>query len=633
MLAAVYRARRGSHKQRQKLVVPSAQAAEEPGEKRRRGSDLPSTANDAVHPKKRKIKGTARQRAAPETETAAGTEPVDPASEATEIQKPCQNLKSKAAEEHSQEQVLAAHVPVGVSPPKKSKTSGAARRRAAAEARSRAERGPAESLATQVPPDSAQAPEISAVQVPELEPPPMTQAELQEVQVSGSGAESPDLKPWLSFEDVRKGGPKGKLPSAVVSYMGKFKNFKDPTPIQAYCWPAACAGRNVVGISKTGSGKTLAYVCPGLSRILSYKRAAVPTFGPYAVVLAPTRELTIQIAKEAKGLCKALNIQLACLYGGASKAEQIKSLDKGVDFIVAAPGRLDDLASKPDKFTGATLISLSMVSYLVLDEADCMLDLGFEPQVRRLLIKVAENRQLLCFSATWPKKVESLVQEFSKDVLSIRIGSSALAGVAGNQNVEQKVVIIRAGHQGDADREAKKQALWNILWERHEETCLVFCAMKKTAAVLAHQLKEDGFSARGLHGDMLQQDREVAMRAFKTGEVKILVATDVAARGLDVKGIALVVSYDPPSQLEEHVHRIGRTARGKAMHGVAYTLLGSDDVRQAKLVAESMRSAGQAVPPELLELSLRRVENSQTRKLAKQRAKKKQKLKGAVSVC
>ncbi|CAE7203297.1 unnamed protein product, partial [Symbiodinium sp. CCMP2456] len=226
--------------------------------------------------------------------------------------------------------------PPAVPPESKgSKTSGAARRRQAkAKAKAEAE--------AQVP---VQAVEADAGEA-------LSQAALNAVQVSGPGCESEDFKPWLSFSEVQAGGPTGKLPQVVTSYMAQYRSFRQPTPIQAYCWPAACAGRNILGISKTGSGKTLAFLCPGLARVLSFRSSPTPSFGPYVLVIAPTRELAVQIAKDAKGLCLALRIRLACLFGGTSKGEQVKSLDQGVDLIVATPGRLDDLVSQPDRFTG-----------------------------------------------------------------------------------------------------------------------------------------------------------------------------------------------------------------------------------------------------------------------------------------
>eukprot|EP00928_Gymnodinium_smaydae_P028559 TRINITY_DN21745_c0_g2_i1.p1 TRINITY_DN21745_c0_g2~~TRINITY_DN21745_c0_g2_i1.p1 ORF type:complete len:642 (-),score=131.11 TRINITY_DN21745_c0_g2_i1:47-1972(-) len=452
---------------------------------------------------------------------------------------------------------------------------------------------------------------------------PLSQEELSRVCVSGKDAESADFKPWLTFEAVRKGGPRGRLPAAVVAYMAKWKRFAEPTPIQAHCWPIACSRRDVIGLSKTGSGKTLAYMLPGLSHVLSVRTSKSMSFGPYVVVLAPTRELAIQIEKDVQVLCRAIAVKTVCIYGGAPKNEQIRSLGDGADVVVATPGRLDDFSANVDKFSGRSILSLSMVSYVVLDEADCMLDLGFEPQIRKIFSRVSKERQMLLFSATWPKKVQALADAFLKEPVSVRIGAGETSVAAGNTAVEQRVLILEVDKTGEADRAAKKTELWRLLWEQGDGTCIVFCAMKKTAAVLAHQLRQDGFKALGLHGDLPQQEREKNMATFKAGEARILVATDIAARGLDVHDVSLVVSYDPAVQLDDHVHRIGRTGRSGGRRGIAYALLGADDVRQARFVAESMRSSGQEVPENLAELTGRRLENAQSRRNANKKAKKK----------
>ncbi|CAE7819329.1 unnamed protein product [Symbiodinium sp. CCMP2592] len=346
-----------------------------------------------------------------------------------------------------------AALPAATEPePKQSKTSGAARRRLAKE-KAKAE------AAIQVPVENTEAAAGEA----------LSQAALNAVQVSGPGCESEDLKPWLSFSEVQVGGPKGKLPQVVTSYMAQYRSFRQPTPIQAYCWPAACAGRNVLGISKTGSGKTLAFICPGLARILSFRSSPTASFGPYVLVIAPTRELAVQIAKDAKGLCLALRIRLACLFGGTSKGEQVKSLDKGVDLIVATPGRLDDLVSQPDRFTGREILSLSMVHYVVLDEADCMLELGFEHQVRRLLGKVNAKHQILCFSATWPPKVEVLAKERVKNAIRIEVGANQATGISGNSNCEQHVRCLR---QSTAEAKTREQPAGTVLGKSvYEKVC------------------------------------------------------------------------------------------------------------------------------------------------------------------
>eukprot|EP00913_Durusdinium_trenchii_P032507 g30433.t1 len=245
--------------------------------------------------------------------------------------------------------------------------------------------------------------------------------------------------------------------------------------------------------------------------------------------------------------------------------ERIKSLHFGVDQLICTPGRLDDLVSKPDKFTGQSILSLSMVHYVVLDEADCMLDLGFEPQVRRLLQHVAEQRQILCFSATWPKKVQALTKELLPDAIHIKVGASD--GISGNRDVEQHVRLLT----GDRFQELK-----TILQSHPNQACIIFCALKKTAASLNRWLREESFASGAIHGNLMQQERIEVMEQFRKEELKILVATDVAARGLDLKRILVVVNYESPVSLDAHVHRVGRTGRA-GQRGHAYSLLEPED--------------------------------------------------------
>ncbi|OLQ02049.1 putative DEAD-box RNA helicase HEL64 [Symbiodinium microadriaticum] len=318
-----------------------------------------------------------------------------------------------------------------------SKTSGAARRRLAkAKAQAEAE--------VQVPLEAVEADAGEA----------LSQAALNAVQVSGPGCESEDLKPWLSFSEVQAGGPKGKLPQVVTSYMAQYRSFRQPTPIQAYCWPAACAGRNILGISKTGSGKTLAFLCPGLARVLSFRSSPTPSFGPYVLVIAPTSS----------------------------------------NFV-----------------SGYDRRSLSMVHYVVLDEADCMLELGFEHQVRRLLGKVNAKHQILCFSATWPPKVELLAKERVKNAIRIEVGANHATGISGNSNCEQHVRCLR-----QSTAEAKTRELIRLL-RLHKEACIVFCATKKRTAQLGRELREASFAVRALHGDLPQADRYAAVATLAFG--------------------------------------------------------------------------------------------------------------------
>lgn len=445
-------------------------------------------------------------------------------------------------------------------------------------------------------------------------------ADVVDARVCGLGHGNKRFQPWSQFKDVRKESVFGRLVPASVDVMVQM-GFAAPTVIQAYCWPIACAGRDLIGIAKTGSGKTLAYLLPAFPRILASKVGARASSGfykatPSVVVLAPTRELAVQIEQEASRFQSTCGIVTVCVYGGASKTDQINALGRGSDIIVATAGRLNDFLAKPDKFTGKTIITLSAVGYVVLDEADRMLDMGFEPQIRTILKHIPGNRQTLLFSATWPPEVRDLAAEFISNPLHVSVGSCD--HFQANADVEQRVCLLECDSTGSADRGAKKAELRRILKNHQSEMCIVFCAMKKTAAVLADELWADGFSAIGLHGDLAQWQRDEAMSSFTRGDCKILVATDVAARGLDVQGITFVVNYDPADQVDDHVHRTGRTGRA-GKKGVAYTLLGKAEVRQAKLVADVIRKAGQTVPNDLAALERMPTGNWKTRKSAEWR--------------
>eukprot|EP00928_Gymnodinium_smaydae_P013592 TRINITY_DN14951_c1_g2_i1.p1 TRINITY_DN14951_c1_g2~~TRINITY_DN14951_c1_g2_i1.p1 ORF type:complete len:1092 (+),score=223.26 TRINITY_DN14951_c1_g2_i1:47-3277(+) len=440
-----------------------------------------------------------------------------------------------------------------------------------------------------------------------------TLAGFADVRVSGAGSDA--FSPWSRFDELL-------FPNAPASvYVMEQMGFVSPTVIQAYCWPIACTKRDLIGIAKTGSGKTLAYMLPAFPIIMDAHAAVDTSSGfykpkPLIAVIAPTRELAVQIEQESNRFQSICGVRTVCVYGGASKTEQIAALSKGADIVVATPGRLNDFLSKPDKYTGKTILSLSSVSYVVLDEADRMLDMGFEPQIRQILSYVSSERQTLLFSATWPEEVRQLATEFISNPIHVVVG--ACDHFQANGDVEQNVVLVESDATGAAERAAKKRELRRILQDNAAEMCIVFCGMKKTAGVLADELWADGFSATGLHGDMPQWQRDQAMKSFIDGQVKVLVATDVAARGLDVQGITVVVNYDPAEQVDDHVHRTGRTGRA-GKKGRAYTILGKGEIRQAKLVAEVIRKAGQVVPDELQALERLPTGNWKTRKSAEWR--------------
>nr|VWO94787.1 ATP-dependent RNA helicase CshA (EC [Ganoderma boninense] len=342
-----------------------------------------------------------------------------------------------------------------------------------------------------------------------------------------------------------------------------FDGFKEPTPIQACSWPPSLEGRDVVGIAETGSGKTLAFGLPLLARLLASpldKKAKGTTVS--ALVMAPTRELAIQTHETLEKLGEPFGIASVAVYGGVDKGPQIKALknmNKGgmtTRIVVGTPGRILDLANE-----GAC--DLSRVSYLVLDEADRMLDKGFENDIRNIIGRTVggSERQTLMFSATWPDAVRRLAATFQRDPVRVTVGSDDLTA---NSRVEQVVEVF------DEPREKDSRLLGHLRTliprkpkgSEAETRILVFALYKKEAQRVEGMLKSKGFSVGGLHGDMSQSARLEALQNFKTGTTGLLVATDVAARGLDIPNVAAVINYTFPLTIEDYIHRIGRTGRG-----------------------------------------------------------------------
>lgn len=396
------------------------------------------------------------------------------------------------------------------------------------------------------------------------------------------------------FAQVHVFGPSGEqVPPAVTSFQQAQELFPEvlihklleagfaaPTPIQAHTWAIGVAGRDVIGIAKTGSGKTLAFLMPGFLKITQSRSRY-----PQLCVLAPTRELACQIEAEAEKFGRAAGIRTVCCYGGAPRGQQLGALRRGAQVIVACPGRLND-------FIQSGSVSLGSVSYLVLDEADRMLDMGFEPQIRQVIKEVPEQRQTLLFTATWPREVRSLASEFLKRPIHVQTG--AVHEMTVNKDIEQRVTFC-------SDEADKAQQLLQILHSLGRgDRCLIFCEMKRSCEILANDLMQyHGVPAVRIHGDMAQYERTAALEAFKSGHSPILCATDVAARGLDIKGVTCVINYDAAGSGKDYVHRIGRT--GRAGHkGLAYSLLilHKED-KKAQEIASVLVRSGAIIPPEL----------------------------------
>ena len=361
--------------------------------------------------------------------------------------------------------------------------------------------------------------------------------------------------------------------------------FTVPSPIQAQCWPLLLAGVDLVGIAATGSGKTLAFGLPALAHAAAQPptRPPIPA-GPRVMVLAPTRELAAQIAGVLEPVGVAAGQRVALAYGGVPKGPQVAALRAGAAVVVGTPGRLQDLVD------GGQL-ALARCSFLVLDEADRMLDLGFEPAVRALASATRADRQTAMFSATWPPSVRALAADFMAAPARVTVGSSDLAA---SHSVAQVVEVLDPWA-----RDARLPAVLAKLCPKGERA-IVFVLYKKEAPRVEALLKRAGWRALAVHGDAAQSARTAAVDAFRAGTASVLVATDVAARGLDIPDVAAVVNYSFPLTVEDYVHRIGRTGRaGKT--GVAHTFFSgvSDRARAGELI-NVLREAGQPVPAALL---------------------------------
>jgi len=334
------------------------------------------------------------------------------------------------------------------------------------------------------------------------------------------------------------------------------KGYPNPTPIQAQAIPTVLEGRDLLGIAQTGTGKTAAFVLPSIQRLVDSGKRALPTHCRM-LVLAPTRELASQIADSARAYGKFSRLSVATVFGGTSVNKNRADLSRGVDILVATPGRLLDLAEQ--KF-----VSLALIETLVLDEADQMLDLGFIHALRKIVKMVPRQRQTLFFSATMPQSIRELADQFLKDPATVSIKPAATTA----ERVDQYATLVN---------QKEKQALLTLtLADPTIDRCLVFTRTKHGADRVVRQLAGNGIAASAIHGNKSQGQRERALGLFKSGEVPILVATDIAARGIDVSGVSHVVNFELPNVPEQYVHRIGRTARA-GNDGIAISFVADDE--------------------------------------------------------
>jgi superfamily II DNA/RNA helicase len=340
--------------------------------------------------------------------------------------------------------------------------------------------------------------------------------------------------------------------------------YTEPTPIQAQAIPHVIAGRDLMAMAQTGTGKTAAFTLPMLQRLLPHaSTSASPARHPIrALVLAPTRELAIQVHESVVTYSKHVPLRTTVVYGGTDIKAQKPALMNGVEILVATPGRLLDHVESRN-------LQLNQVQILILDEADRMLDMGFMPDLKRILALLPKQRQTLLFSATFSDDIKKLAQDFLVDPVTVETARRNAAG----ENIKQSVCMVE--HQD------KYHALVELIRSRGVKQVLIFTRTKLSAAHVAKQLERSGIPADAIHGDKTQQERIKALDAFKSGAVMALVATDVAARGLDIDQLPLVINYELPTHAEDYVHRIGRTGRAGAS-GEAVSLV--DGAEERRLV-------------------------------------------------
>jgi ATP-dependent RNA helicase DDX5/DBP2 len=410
-------------------------------------------------------------------------------------------------------------------------------------------------------------------------------------------------KPLIDLNDLR-------LEQRLNSYFSS--NFKTPTPIQSITWPIAQQGKNLVGVAETGSGKTLSFILPALNHIHNQNPGRTNQ-GPIVLILAPTRELANQIHTVAREYGQKIGIRTACLYGGTPRGPMARQLHQGVELVVATPGRLLDLLNYGDT-------NLNRTSFVVLDEADRMLDMGFERDLRKILPKVHSDAQMLMWSATWPKEIISLAEEFLKKYVHVKIGKNE-NGLAINNRIKQNFIFCE-----NMDKKDKLDQLLQMLEKQHQLECeenklpsknklpksILFTNQKYKCESLTAQLKGLGYKADYINGDKSQNERDYAISRFKKSEIDVLVATDVAARGLDINDVKTVINYDFPNNIEDYVHRIGRTGRsGKT--GVSYAFFCRDSYSMSNQLISLLQKADQEIPAELEDIRHTKPEGSGSR--------------------
>lgn len=381
------------------------------------------------------------------------------------------------------------------------------------------------------------------------------------------------IQPVLKFEQL-------SLDSRIQSALSVFTK---PTPIQSVSWPYLLSGKDVIGVAETGSGKTFAFGVPAINKLVTQTGKSK---GVQVLVISPTRELASQIYDNLVLLTEKANLECCCVYGGVPKHEQREQLKKA-QVVVATPGRLLDLVQEGSA-------DLSNVSYLVLDEADRMLEKGFEEDIKNIIKETnTKGRQTLMFTATWPKEVRELASSFMSDPVKVSIGNRD--ELSANKRITQVVEVIEQFH--------KEKKLLELLKKyqsgaKKNDKVLIFALYKKEAARVERNLKYNGYKVAAIHGDLSQQQRTQALNEFKSGASNLLLATDVAARGLDIPNVKTVINLTFPLTVEDYVHRIGRTGRA-GQTGTAHTLFTEQEKHLAGALVNVLNGANQPVPEEL----------------------------------
>jgi len=343
--------------------------------------------------------------------------------------------------------------------------------------------------------------------------------------------------------------------------------YTTPTPIQARAIPLILKGRDIMGLAQTGTGKTAAFTLPIVQRLIGGPRRA------RALVLAPTRELALQVRESFAKYASHSGLEIAVVYGGVPLAPQEQALRAGVDVIVATPGRLLDHMERQN-------VAFDDLEVLVLDEADRMLDMGFAPQLNRIVADIPKYRQTLLFSATMPPEVEALARKYLRKPIVVQVGMRTQAA----STVTHAVYPV--------PRDRKSELLVELLRQKELDSVLVFTRTKHGADKIVRKLDSEGISSLAMHSEKSQGQRTDALDQFKKGTIRVLVATDIAQRGLDIAGISHVINYDVPAQAEDYVHRIGRTGRAAAT-GDAFTFMAADEISMVRLIE---RTLGQPIP-------------------------------------